>query len=206
MLLDYHSFYGGVTPPPPAGGGSTVFDWYQRRRRKPQVQPRPRPRPEEPVVPVPAVSLEMDVTLPAVVQTAFGRVRVRSTSYAALRLHYSARALVRAIALADVATMPPEMQAAISVAYSASMILPVPQPVAQGRAELKVLLRHAAAIPNADAAARGAARITALCGADLMRPALLAVLRVDEQLDIDDDALMVLAQELLDEEDEEYDG
>lgn len=202
MLLDYHSFYGSGTPPPPTV--STVYDWYQRRRRKPMVRPR-RPEPEHvPPVPVPSVSIGMDVTLPGVVQYASGRVRVRMVSHAALRLAVSGRALVRAIALADVATMPPDMQAALSVAYSAALVLPVPQPVSEGRAELKVLLQHAAAIPNPDAAARGAARITALARADMLRPALLAVMRVDEQQDIDDAALLALAEELLDD-DEDWD-
>lgn len=201
MLLDYHSYYGTEPPPAPTHGGSLVFDWYQQRRRKPKPQPK-RPQVD---IRIPAVHLTMDVTLPAMVQTAFGRVRVRSTSYAALRLLVTARAMVKLIALSRVETWPPEMQAAVNVIYGSAMDLPVPQPEAQGNAVLKVLAGIAASIPNAEASAAGQARIVGLHRARLLVPGLRAAMKVDEQQDIDDDALMALAQELLldDDEDEE---
>lgn len=205
MLLDYHSFYGDVTPPPAPGAVWVPI-------QAPRVKPRQRREPEKVVV-----KGRLDVTLPAI--EARGRVhtvpvpQLHARSDARLQpLQQQAQASA-SIGVEVRAGLPSVHAAGVSgVSQRASARLTLDAVTTTGSAQLRSSSSSDVSLQAAEAAAEGTARLTASMSGLVPELATRVVLTSTYRLsppppivhdEWTDDMLIAAARYLLEEEDDD---
>lgn len=166
MLLDYHSFYGEVTPPtPPAGGGV----YWPVKVRKP-APPRKRER-REPVVVVGTI----DLTLPMLEVQARGHVEAHGRLEAVLpQLVQEALGRVDAPGAGRIVLPPAQSAGGAQAASGGTADLRLTTPEANGSAWLRVAGTADAALPSTASEGLAVARLAG--SMDTSVPALVAAL------------------------------